>query len=237
MVKTYYRGIFQDPLLRKNIAHVHVINKNNATGTISDTSGYFIIRARAGDTLFVSAIGYDFELLPVDSTAWASGDTVAITLVPRAYTLPEVVIYELDTYEKFRKRFTEIRLEPEGFHIPGIPDIKPREVPRLLDPDYLKSAGFAVNSPVSFLYYNLSKREKNRRLYYELLQKQRLREMAEAKFGQEEFSAITGLQGDDLEDFIEFSGITPEMILRLTEYELRIRIRESMERYEKRMDH
>lgn len=227
----YIHGIAYDELAGKNISYTHVINQNNASGTISDTNGFFRVRCEAGDTLFISAMGYQFNLVSVDSLTWTRGDTISVRLVPRSYTLPEVVIYELNTYEKFKKRFVEVQIKPDGIQIPGLPEIEPRGTPRLLDEDYLKSAGFAISSPVSFFYYNFSRKEKNRRLYYELMQHERLKEMANQKFSREKMTEITGLQEPELEEFLEFSHITPEMILRSSDYEIYMLLKENLPVY------
>ena len=43
----------------------------------------------------------------------------------------------------------------------GLPYVKTGP-PKLLDDNYVKSLNFAVNSPISFLYYNLNEKEKSK---------------------------------------------------------------------------
>ncbi len=214
----FLTGRVYDKYNERGVSYAHVINRAVLSGTISDSLGIFIIPATKGDTLFISAMGYQFDLAVVDSV---SADTAfVVNLVPRAYMLPEVVIYELNTYEKFKKRFAEIRLEDETYHIPGLPHVKPLGVPSLRDTNYLQNPLFALRSPISFLYYNFSKREKNRRKYYQLLEEDQVRKRARSKYTDELIIRATGIEEDEIDDFLRFCDFDPQYILSLTDYEI-----------------
>jgi hypothetical protein len=217
-VRTFVNGYIFDYYNNKRISYAHVINQQQAYGIISDSAGMFRIIAEPGDTLFVSAIGYNFDIYVLEEEDMHS--LFRINLAPRAYELPEVVIFELDTYEKFSQRFMEIRAPEKELNIIGIPKVTPREVPLLRDEEHLKSAGFALNSPVSFLYYNFNQREKNKRLYYQLLAEDKLKELADERLSDTIVFKITGLPLDEMEDFREFCNYEPSVLLSITDYEL-----------------
>jgi len=211
-------GRVYDKYNERGVSYAHVINRAVLSGTISDSLGIFTIPAAKGDTLFVSAMGYQFDLAVVDSV---SADTAfVVNLVPRAYMLPEVVIYELNTYEKFKKRFAEIELEEDTYQIPGLPHVKPFGVPSLRDTNYLQNPLFALRSPISFLYYNFSKREKNRRKYYQLVEEEQMRKKARLKYSDELIMRVTGIEEDEIDDFLRFCDFDPQYILSLSDYEI-----------------
>jgi hypothetical protein len=137
----------------------------------------------------------------------------------------------LDTYEKFKKGFMSVQVETEDYHVPGLPHIQPREVPLLRDENYLKSAGFALNSPVSFMYYNFSKREKNKRLYYQLVQNDKLKEMMNQRFNDTVMMKITGLSLEELDPFKDFCNFQPGVILGLTDYQYYMLVRRKYTEY------
>jgi len=62
-----------------------------------------------------------------------------------------------------------------------------------MDVATLKSAGFLLTSPVSFFYYNMSKREKNRRKLFWNEKNRELHERFDAIVSTESLSNITGL--------------------------------------------
>jgi hypothetical protein len=222
-------GRVYDQYNKKNVSYAHVVNQTRASGTISDSLGVFIIRSSAGDTLFISAMGYQFDIIHVPG---ATTDTsFVINLIPRAYMLPEVVIHELNTYEKFKERFVEIQLDADDIHIPGIPHLKPRTIPKLQDTNFIRNPMFALSSPISFLYYNLSRKEKNRRKYNELIKQDQIREKAEKRIDTAAIMRITGLPRSEVEDFILFCEFNPTMMMAMTDYELYQYIRRKYSEY------
>jgi len=117
----FLTGKVYDRYNERNVSYAHVVNQTNARGTISDSAGVFVLRASIGDTLFISAMGYQFDILHVRRIS--TDTSFMIEVVPRAYMLPEVVIHELNTYEKFKERFVEIQLDDGELIIPGIPHL------------------------------------------------------------------------------------------------------------------
>lgn len=203
---------------QRNIPYAHIINRSTISGTISDSAGVFRIHAEPGDTLFVSAMGYQFDIVTIDSVK--NDTSFKVFLVPRAYMLPEVVIYELDTYEKFQKRFATVQVEDDRYHVPGLPHLKPGGVPLLRDTNYIRSPIFALNSPVSFLYYNLSRKERNKRKYYQILQKDQKAQQARQRYTDDLLIEITGINEEEIDEFLRFCDFDPQYIIKISDYEL-----------------
>jgi len=176
-------------------------------------------------------MGYQFDIKAVEEAMFDTAYSYEIQIRPRAYMLPEVIIHELATYEQFRKRFIEIKLKDDHYYVPGLPRIKPRDVPLLYDEDYIKHPLFAISSPISFFYYNFSRREKNKRLYYKLVAADQLKLLADRKMNKAAIARITGIEEDDLDDFIEYCNLTPQMILNTTEYELYLYLSRKLRSY------
>lgn len=63
--QSLYRGIVVDSAQLTNLGQVHVSIKNSAKGTITSSSGSFLIHAKPTDTLIFSAIGYHGLELPL----------------------------------------------------------------------------------------------------------------------------------------------------------------------------
>jgi hypothetical protein len=229
-VQEMLNGRVYDKYNKRNVSYAHIINRAKASGTISDSTGVFTIPAETGDTLFISAMGYQFDLVHVDSVT--SDTSFVLNLVPRAYMLPEVVIYELNTYEKFKKRFVEVEVEDDRYHIPGLPHFRPMGIPSLRDTNYIRNPLFALRSPISFLYYNFSRKEKNRRKYYQLLEEDELKRQARIKYPDELIMEVTDLEPEEIEDFLFFCDFNPRFILSLNDYEIINLIKEKYRQYQ-----
>ena len=225
------KGSVYDPVNKRRVPFAHIINQKKSLGTIGDTIGNFSIQADSGDVLFISAMGYQFDIQHVTAEMMDSQEGIEIQLVPRAYMLPEVVIYELNTYTKFKKKFMEVEIEDDRYVVPGLPDVRPGRIPALLDTNVIRHPLFAIIHPISFFYYNFNKRQKNLRLYLKLLDRDRLKALAAIRYNKEVINSITGLEGEDLDDFIDFCKIPPEYVIRTNDYNLYILTLKLLEEY------
>jgi len=214
----FLTGKVYDRYNERNVSYAHVVNQTNARGTISDSAGVFVLRASIGDTLFISAMGYQFDILHVRRIS--TDTSFMIEVVPRAYMLPEVVIHELNTYEKFKERFVEIQLDDGELIIPGIPHLKPRAIPKLQDTNYIRNPLFALNSPISFLYYNLSRKEKNKRKYNQLVELDRIREIAMRRIDTSMIIQVTGIDSLEVAEFIRYCDFQPMQVAVMNDYDL-----------------
>lgn len=158
------------------IRNTHVISKMAHCGTITNIRGRFHIPAKSVDTLWVSCIGYERRLIPIDSTVRIA-DTIVIRLQPETITLREVTILPFTDYETFKEMLITM------------PSIKmPSEIEKLEEDlaDLWLSRTPAGNgkptitaNPIQYLYdkYNKSARrqaklQRNRRMYNEVLREQ-----------------------------------------------------------------
>ena len=122
------------------------------------------------------------------------------------------------TYNDFKYKFLTLELKNEMPDI-GLPKAKPG-TPQLLDPNFIGSLGFLLNSPISFFYYNMSKEEISKRKLYEIHAYEPIRRKINAKYNAENIKHWTGLEGEELTQFVLYCHFDDSYLENVAEYEL-----------------
>ena len=174
-LSVYGKIITSDSLLP--VRNTHVISKMGHCGTISKREGKFFIPTKTVDTLWVSCIGFNRKLIPIDSTLT---DTLHIVLERDTITLREVTIWPFYDYTTFKHMIVEMPSKPMPREIQRLNDeLASNRSGRKRDPYFnIENGGFTA-SPIQYLYdnYNASARRqrkllRNRRMFNEILREQ-----------------------------------------------------------------
>ncbi len=98
------KGRILDHSHLKAIPYASVYYHKEEVGTYADSTGRFSIRKILGDTLMISAMGFEKYLIPVDKNT----NTINISLVPLSIDLKEVVITEKKYNDKKKTKSLRI---------------------------------------------------------------------------------------------------------------------------------
>jgi hypothetical protein len=204
------------------IEGVHVVNTTANKMSISDEKGHFNLVADEGDTIIASNINFNTKQFIVNNEEF-----LKIRLNPAIIQLDEVRVSNMpDTEAEFRKKIIDMgEVEDETFVPFGMTPNKPKgKIPKNYDPDYTKSLGYAINKPVSFIVKKLSKKHKNKVKYYQTVANQGNVIANSKKYNPEMVTELTGLEGDELVDFMQYLDLDPAFVKRSSEYEIAARI-------------
>ncbi len=183
------------------IGVTHVINMNTHEGEVSDSLGIFSLEVHMSDTLFFRNIAYMQTFIPVAAVA----EDRYVILKRIIYPLQEAKVFPWgSSYNDFSEAVINTPAPQTLGEALGLPRQDPDYIPFDMDEATLKSAGFLLSSPISFIYYNLSKREKNRRKLFWNEKNRELDERFDAIVSTESLSNITGLNGDSLLAFMAY---------------------------------
>jgi len=188
--------------LEDGIRGVHVRNQTIGKITVSDEKGNFKMPAHEGDTLLLTSIGFE-NLIVIVRKEWFSAP-VDLEMIEGSVELDELTISSIPSIEEFKERI--LQYEPKdtaGFWYFGV-DKPVFRGDKMLERKKYKNPLFALLQPTSFLYYNFSKSEKEKRKYYNLTQSLPVQERAYKKFSRDWVRKETGLKGDQLTSFIAF---------------------------------
>jgi hypothetical protein len=187
--------------------------KSRNEGSVSDFYGKFRIGVFPGDTLIISAVSFHHAVIPIPYNLNTTEYFVKVILQKDTVNLKELVVYPWpSTYEQLKREFTEIEVEDPiaNLHL-NLPS--PEEMRNLAYPQ----GGFIMSGPVHMLYNQVSKEARSKRIYAELVKK----EKAAGRYNKNVVSRITGIKNEDeMKKFIEFCALQVKFILESTDYEL-----------------
>lgn len=193
-------GTVYDDVYRP-LAGTHVVNLNSHQGEVSDELGIFSMPVRTGDTLLFRNIVYRDTLVAVKGI----GPARSIVLRKMFYELSGATIYPWgSSYGDFKRAVVTTPAPVTLSESLGLPRQDPFYVPFDMDEDLIKSTGFMLTSPVSYIYHNLSRREKNRRRAYWLQRDREEHEIFNEITGPENLARVSGLQGEELLAFMSW---------------------------------
>lgn len=220
-----YKGHVISQLNKTPVAMAHVINIQRQRGIVADTSGYFEVWVRMGDTLNISAIGFEYY----EHAVQTSKDTIIeVYLKSRTYDIPEVAISYLGTYQEFKQKVLTLEL----------PEIKYNEqldklfkhvdrAPLVVAPE--------ITSPASLIYVLFSKDAKEIKRYLELEKEGKVKEKVYERYNEYIIRNITGLDLLEARKFMEFCNFQDKYILSINDYNLYSEIMLRFKAYQKSM--
>jgi len=136
------------------IPNVNIVSELSRYGTITNQDGFFIIKSKTVDTLWVSCVGFDTKEVPIRKDSILD-NILIINMIRSNIILDSVEIFPFPDYETFKR---EIVMMPwrKPYFVPGVSKKgdenfiykKPeREVPA------------SLASPISLIYNRFNKRE------------------------------------------------------------------------------
>ena len=136
------------------IPNVNIVSELSRYGTITNQEGFFIIKSKTIDTLWVSCVGFDTREVPV----WKDSipdNTLIIKLIRSNIMLDSVEIYPLPPYKDFIKDIAKMPMK-KPFFVPGVS--RADDAKRIWKRPERESTPSVIN-PISLIYKRFNKRE------------------------------------------------------------------------------
>ena len=219
-----YRGQVLSKEKQYPVAMAHVINYRLKKGVVADTSGYFETWVTWGDTLNISAIGFEY----LEHKVLTNKDTlIEIYLKSRIYSIPEVSISYLGTYKEFEQKVINLKLSEIKFNDEIDKLFKHVEVSPVVVPST------SIFNPASLIYSLFSKEAKDTRKYVELEKEGKIKDKVRERYNVYIIRNITGLDLDEARAFMAFCDFHDKYILSTSDYYLYSQIMLSFQAYKK----
>lgn len=203
----------------KAVSYAHIVEKSRNEGWVGDYYGCFQAYVYPGDTLVISAVSYHPAFIYIPSDANNQGYLVEIIMQQDTIHLKELVIYPWPaTYSQLKKDFLKVEIEDPmadiDLNLPSLKDLgKFLKTP--MEPGQIGI--YAGPGPFSILYDQFSKEARSKRMYAEILKKEKV----DKRYNKATVSRITGLKGEDeIKKFMDFCSLQIKFILESTDYEL-----------------
>ncbi len=206
---TLIQGKVVDSQTHAPIPGVNIYTKQ--FGTVSDIDGNFSFLLKLDDTIKFSFVGYEDYFFSLDDTIQTENIEIKISLTASLQALEEVTVHAFMTMQNFKDAVIAYKLPKE------------KKVQRMAGYYYGPSKPVkakAFTSPVSYLVNKFGKRAKQERHFIkqqEIFEEQRY---LSSKYNKEIVANITGLNGDELEDFMHFCTLSDSVIEQANEYDI-----------------
>ncbi|MGZ3930811.1 MAG: carboxypeptidase-like regulatory domain-containing protein [Bacteroidia bacterium] len=203
-----FKGVIMDDDSVSAMPFVYVINKRTGNGNMSDNSGRFYLNVDPSDTLVFSFVGYVKLKLPVSRISKGPDVEVKIVMHRISYNLNTVTVsaFKMKPYE--REHMEKV-----------IKNSKMRTVN-------------AIESPISALYQQFSKRGKEQRKLAKIFEEVFIEEQVQLKLNPEILRNLTGDDSIDYEAFRKYCfSLTNYYILNHEGYDLYYKVMECYYRW------
>jgi len=219
------------------VPYVHVYNSRTGDGTASNEDGSYSLHMQVGDTLVFSAIGFEpyAFMLGKEPTERVVVANISLSTATMALEAIEGVGYKDERALKRAILDLDVPLgSGEGMPLGnlGAASTKKRN-PNGLSPT---GSGVAIGGPVTALYNAFSKRAKQEKKYAQYQQAYKKNKLVEAKYNAGFVGEVTGLQAQDLEQFMIFCQLSDEFILDASTYQLVVAIHQCYRDFEMQQD-
>ena len=140
------------------IPNVNIVSELSRYGTTTNQEGWFLIKSKSIDTLWVSCVGFDRQRMPVSKDSILDKELI-IKLIRSNIMLDSVEIYPWLDYETFKHEIVNMPWR-KPFFVPGI---SKKDDEKMIYKKPVREPPASVISPISLIYNRFNKRERLKR--------------------------------------------------------------------------
>jgi hypothetical protein len=209
----------------KGIPFTHVLNESLRISVISDTSGRYAIRGKAGDTLVFSILGYLGKYIVLDEKDM--GADLLTKLIPRTYDIAEVKVFGYTSYSQFKQGFRDLQL-PETqtdrlrASLNRIALEIGKEARYQLAMEKAARGGNLLSVPI------LSPEEIQRLQLKKIIKEEKIQAEIDKKFNRQIVAEVTGLKDKELDDFMLFCKLDRQFLIEANQYDILVKVLERL---------
>ncbi|MDP4291690.1 MAG: hypothetical protein Q8908_11465 [Bacteroidota bacterium] len=206
------------------ISFVHIIDLSHPYGTISDENGNFNFKCNRGDTLQISAVGFENYLLATSTLDPRKPESyVRIRLMTKIYMLPSVTVLPFRTKEGMKRYFLNMQLPEKDKQEMALSRLK---INRKEEIGAVPQSGLTLPGPATLLWDLFSREAKERRKYEKLIAEDNTNQQIAKRYNPEIVSLIIGRDDPNLiKDFMSYCNVTLPFLVTVNDYELYLYIK------------
>ena len=190
-----------------HVPFAHIVNMRDHSGTTAGEDGTFSIEMLNIDSLAVSAIGFQRKYIHISPDYYKNNGLIVFRLEPVRYAIGEVTVTD----------------ESPKLNLYGLPTGKPDSIPpELRGDDFNEKPKWynAVFSPVSFMHYHLSKKEKEKRIVRDAIISQKSWKRISVYYNRDTLMKMTGLKEQEVDSFMIYFNAKSPLNNQSTEFDV-----------------
>ncbi len=200
--------VYEAGVAHPDLTGFMVVNLRTQQGFFGQADGSFSFDIRRNDSLIVAALGYEYVKMKFSDSVYRPNIQLNISLKRKQVQLPEVRIIAPRDLEAIQKDIEKLGYNKKDYELSGIN---------------------ALESPITFLYEELSQRERLRRHNAEVVNEQKRRNLLKELLSRYVADDIVQLSDNEFDRFIDFCDVSEEYLKTATQYDFMVYIKTKYE--------
>lgn len=140
------------------IPNVDIVSELSRYGTTSNRDGWFLIKSKQIDTLWISCVGFDRQRVPIYRDSILDKELI-IKLIRSDIMLDSVEIYPWPDYETFKQEIINMPWR-KPFFVPGV---SKEGYEKIINQEPVREPKASSINPITLIYNRFNKRERFKR--------------------------------------------------------------------------
>jgi hypothetical protein len=206
------------------ISYAHILDLSHPFGTISDQNGNFTFTCNHGDTLQISAIGFETYLFTTGALDPSNPvSKVRIRLMTKIYMLPTVTVLPFRSREGMKRFFLNINLPQKDKDEMALRKL---HINRKEEIGAVPQSGLTLPGPISLLYDLFGKEPRQLRKLAKFTEQDNINAQIAKRYNPEVVSLIIGQEDPNLiHDFMSYCNISLGYLATVNDYDLYLHIK------------
>ncbi len=224
----YVSGKLVDNVTSQSIPFVYILNESQHISALSDTTGKFTIRAKPGDTLVFSVIGYLGKYIVLEKSDFTICQSIPLTA--RSYDIAEVEIFGIPSYSQFKEKLKNLKMpETETDRLRQYLEKISLEVGKEAKYELAMKKAAEGGSLASVPF--LSAQDLERIKLKEIMKEEKIQAAIDKKYNRQMIGNLTGLKDIELDEFILFCKFSKRYLQFASEYDIMVKVLEKYKEF------
>ena len=175
-----------------------IVNKTTGIGAFGNKDGSFKIQADINDTILVGALGFETSKICMADSSLKDEYHIKVYLKRKHVKLDVVSIFPERELESIQEDIRSLGYDEKDYMLSGID---------------------ALQSPITFLYQQFSRAERQKRHAYEVINEDRKRALLKELFTKYVDYEIISLNESQFDDFIDFMNVSDQTLIAMSQYD------------------
>lgn len=140
------------------IPNVNIVSELSNYGTTTNWEGWFLIKSKLVDTLWVSCVGFERQRVPISKDSILDKELI-IKLIRSDIMLDSVEIYPWPDYETFKQEIINMPWR-KPFFVPGV---SKEGYEKIINQEPVREPKASSINPITLIYNRFNKRERFKR--------------------------------------------------------------------------
>ncbi len=208
------------------VPFANIYNKKTRSGSQAGISGFYTVLIAPGDTVEITAIGYQKAVLHLPASYVGTSFHYDVPLKHVRYDLPTFTKYYIDM-EIFKREFTAMQVPEEKRYITIDKGQITSKAPAK------ENFGYTLQGPFSWLYNKFSRKSREMAKLADLRSNQLENYSATQRLTPQYISLATGVSEDKAMDLATYCDISESALANYSNYDLMVTLQRCLEVYKK----